>query len=85
MKLLSSLVITALTYRAMSSDYIYDLSFKINDQKCYQSSVKTSFSVIQCDHPPIDGYGIVSQDETGIWLSWYDCLRCSYSDKKKIK
>jgi hypothetical protein len=79
------LVITALTYRAISSGYIYDLSFKINDQRCFQKSVKTSFSIVQCNHPPIDGYGIVNQEKDGLWLNWYDCLRCGFSDRKLIE
>lgn len=77
-------VITALTYRAITSGYIYDLEFKVRGVPCHKDSLKTSFTTFTCDHPTIDGYGIIAEEE-GIYLNWYDCLFCGASGRKKVK
>jgi hypothetical protein len=78
------LVITALTYRSITSGYLYGLSFKVDGKPCYKESLKLDFIVLECDHPPINGYGMLLDREDGLFLSWYDCLHCGYSDIVKI-
>lgn len=72
-------VITALTYRAMTSGYYYDLTFEIRGKPCLVKSAKQSFEPIQCEG--IDGWGLIADG----YLSWYDCLSCGASDRKPLK
>lgn len=75
-------VITAFTYRAISSGWMYDLSFRVDGIKCERQAVRAEFSTINCEG--IKGFGLLTKGTDGHYLQWHPCHTCERSDIVKL-